>query len=282
MIIDFHAHIFPPSFRERREECLKQDSTFAALFADPGARISSATALIMAMDEAKIDVAVVMGIGWTDKTLAVEANDYIIQSANRFPDRLIGFCSVNPAWGDDAVHEVERCAKVGIKGIGELHPDTQGYDIGNLKVMEPIMTAARELKMVVLTHASEPVGHLYPGKGKTTPDKLYPFILNFPDNKIVCAHWGGALPLYTLMPEVARSLENVYFDTAASPLLYSEEIISTVVHLNGAERILFGTDFPLLGHRRMVDQIQSARIPEEARVDILGRNAQSLLQIKAR
>ena len=122
-----------------------------------------------------------------------------------------------------------------------------------------------------------PWGHMYPGKGKTTPGVLYRFIHNFPESVIVCAHWGGGLPFYTLMPEVAEAMRNVYYDTAASPFLYSEEIFQTVVGLQGADRILFGTDFPLMRHGRLMKQIEDAPISLEANRSILGDSAEALL-----
>ena len=277
MIIDFHTHIFPLAFKDQREKYIQRDETFASLFSHPGSRLATADELVAALDEAHVDVAVAMGVGWTDVDMAAQANDYIIESLKRFPTRLVGFCSVNPAWGEDAVREVERCAAGGVVGIGELHPDTQGFDIGSREVMSPVMERARELGLIVLTHSSEPVGHLYPGKGKTTPGVLYRFIHNFPESVIVCAHWGGGLPFYTLMPEVAEAMRNVYYDTAASPFLYSEEIFQTVVGLQGADRILFGTDFPLMRHGRLMKQIEDAPISLEANRSILGDSAEALL-----
>ncbi len=153
--------------------------------------MSDAEALIQSMDRQGVAMAVVMGVGWTGLAVAREANDYIIQSVGRYPDRLIGFCSINPVWGDQAVSEVERCANAGLRGIGELHPDTQGFDITSPTTMSPLMDLAGRLEMPVLVHSSEPAGHQYPGKGSTTPDKLYGFIENFPNNTIICAHWGG-------------------------------------------------------------------------------------------
>ena len=280
MIIDFHSHIFPTSFRERREEYAHLDATFSTLFADPRSRLATAEELVSALDAAQLDMAVVMGIGWTDRDMAREANDYIIEAVNRFPTRLVGFCSVNPAWGEDAVTEVERCAGGGLKGVGELHPDSQGFDIGSKGAMVPLMKVAHDLGLVVLTHSSEPLGHIYPGKGTVTPERLYSFVCNFPENRIVCAHWGGGLPFYALMPEVAVALSNVYYDTAASPLLYRQEIFSTVVGLTGPERILFGTDFPLIRYPRLLTQVEEAQIAPEAKDNILGRNAQALLGLR--
>ena len=277
MIIDFHVHVYPSSFQRRREELCKADATFGSLFSSPRARMASAPELVRDMDEAQVDAAVIMGIGWTNQNLAREANDYILQAAQEHPGRLTGFCSVNPAWGEDALKEVERCARLGARGVGELHPDTQGFDITDRGVMTSLMEASKELGLAVLTHASEPVGHLYPGKGKTTPDKLWAFIQNFPDNTIVCAHWGGGLPFYALMPEVAESLANVYFDSAASPFLYQPAVFEAAVDLLGAEKVLLGTDYPLLPQRRLLAQVEESPLTPHEKDLILGDNAKGLL-----
>ncbi len=277
MIVDFHTHIVPPSFLERREEIARRDATFQALFSDPRARLATADELVSAMDRAAVDVSVVMGIGWTDVGVAREANDYVIHALERYPGRLVGFCSVNPGWGADAVAEVERCAAQGVAGIGELHPDSQGFDLADAELMGPLMNRARDLGLVVLTHSSEPVGHQYAGKGKTTPEVLYAFACGFPGNTLVFAHWGGGLPFYTLMPEVRDAVDHVYYDTSASPLLYSPGVFSAATSLDITGRVLFGTDFPLIGHRRLIEQVETAPIPDSARVAILGGNARALL-----
>ena len=277
MIIDFHAHLYPPSFMVRREEIISRDQTFALLFGNPKARIASAPELLLAMDKSGVDVTVTLGLGWTSLNVAREANEYILRTAAASDDRLIPFCSVNPAWGDEAVAEIERCASRGARGIGELHPDTQNFDITDRRLMSPLMDAARALDLIVLVHSSEPVGHCYPGKGKTTPDKLWAFIQDFPHNKIVCAHWGGGLPFYALMPEVLKGLENVYFDTAASPFLYTPAIFESVAGIIGAERILLGTDYPLLTQTRLLKQVHDSPLTAAQKQKILGENAQKLL-----
>jgi uncharacterized protein len=277
MLIDAHCHILPDSFPQRRAQLLAQDITYATLFPTPDFRMATAEDLVQAMDKAGIDKAVVTGMGWTDQELAVEVNDYIIQSVARYPARIIGFCAVNPAWGSIAIEEVGRCAAAGLTGIGELHPDTQRFDLTDRSVMLPLMDAARDLGLPVLIHASEPVGHLYPGKGHTTPDKLYRFIQNFPENVIICAHWGGGLPFYALMPEVPKILKNVYFDTAASPFLYRPQVFAAVTGLVGPDKILFGTDYPLIQHRRLLRQVKNSGLDAEAQKAILGDNAARLL-----
>ena len=276
MVIDSHCHILPPGFQNRRMGLLARDATFASLFAKADAPMAGVDSLIQSMDQDGVSRAVVMGMGWTDPALAQEVNDYIIESVEGHPDRLTGFCAVNPAWGDTAIEEVERCAAAGARGIGELHPDSQGFDITDGPAMAPLMDAARRLNLPVLVHASEPVGHQYPGKGRTTPGKLYRFIENFQDNTIICAHWGGGLPFYALMPEVPNLLKNVYFDMAASPFLYRSQVIASVAGLVGASKILFATDFPLIRHKRLLRQVDECGLDQEDREAILGGNAESL------
>ena len=277
MIVDAHCHILPPSFAGRREELAARDATFAEILANPSARIAGASRLLKAMDRDGVDHAVVMGMGWSDFDVAVEANDYLIEAVCANQDRLTGFASVNPAWGDAAVAEARRCADAGLRGIGELHPDTQGIDITDQAAMGPLMDLARERSLPVLVHCSEPAGHKYPGKGATTPDKVWQFIQNFPHNVIICAHWGGGLPFYSLMPEVGAALSNVYFDSAASPFLYRAEIYRTVASLVGAERILFATDYPLMPLSRPLGEVAGLPLAEDSRRMILGENAARLL-----
>ena len=277
MIIDSHVHVYPPSFRERREEIARRDATFRELYSNPNAVLATADDLLVAMDEGGVDVAVAVGIGWTDRDVAREANDYLAEAVARSGGRLLAFGSVNPAWGDDALAEVERCAAAGLAGVGELHPDTQGYAIEDAAVMGPLMALAKRLGMPVLTHASEPVGHSYQGKGTVTPGRLMPFIEAFPGQPIIAAHWGGGLPFYALMPEVKAALSDTYFDTAVSPFLYTPDVFRAVTSIVGAEHVLFGTDYPLIKHPRMLAQLRESGLSDTEQALIAGGNAARLL-----
>lgn len=278
MIIDFHAHVFPPWPAHQRQRYLERDATLGELYADPKARMATAEELLEAMNQDGVGQSVVLGIGWADRGLAREANDYIIESARRYPGRLVGFAGVNPGWGDEAAREAERCAQAGLRGIGELHPDSQCFDLGDPRTMAPLMEVVRAHRLIVTTHSSEPVGHQYPGKGATRPEVLWRFIQSYPDVTVVCAHWGGGLPFYALMPEVRAALGNVYFDTAASPLLYAPEVFSVAAGLVGADRILLGSDFPLLRASRLRRQIERSALAPEDREAVTGGNAQRLLE----
>jgi len=280
MIIDFHTHILPPNIKKNRNKYADSDPCFAILYSRKEAKIATAEEVIANMDRDGVDISVVLNIGWTTHDLCVETNDYILESIARYPGRLIGFCAVQPQAYDAALKEIERCARAGARGIGELRPDTQYFDLSDLDLMTPFAHTLQENDMTLLLHTSEPVGHEYSGKGTVTPDTLYPFIAAFPDLKLVCAHWGGGLPFYALMPEVKLALDNVYFDTAASPFLYHPQIYQQVSELVGADRILFGTDYPLLSQRRLINEVMSVDIPEEDRNLIFSGNARDLLKLE--
>jgi len=279
MIIDFHTHIFPPRLRENREGYLGRDPCFDLLYGDPKTKLATADELIANMDKEGIDVSVVLNIGWCSHELCLETNDYIMEAIAQYPNRLVGFCAVQPLASEKALVELERCVRGGVKGIGELRCDTQGFDLADEAIMGPVAQVAKEHHLVLLTHSSEPVGHFYPGKGAITPDILYRFIQSFPDLSVVCAHWGGGLPFYALMPEVSKALSNVYFDTAASPFLYQDAIFEHVVGIIGADKILYGSDHPLIGQNRIVQSIRALKLPEAAKSMILGGNAERILAL---
>ena len=279
MIIDFHTHVLPPRIKEDRSRYVDADPAFARIYADEKAKIATSEDLIENMDRDGVDVSVIVNYGWTTHELCVEVNEYILDSIACYPGRLYGFCGVSSYADDASLAEIERCAKAGAKGVGEIRPDGQASDFTSKEAMAPFVELLRKYGLILLTHASEPVGHIYPGKGEATPGLLYKFIVNFPELPIICAHWGGGLPFYALMPEARKALGNVYYDTAASPFLYVPEIYRQVSQLVGADKILFGSDYPVMPPSRLLKEIDTVDIPAEDKTEILSGNAHRLLGI---
>ncbi|MBI2953229.1 MAG: amidohydrolase [Chloroflexi bacterium] len=280
MIVDFHTHIFPPSVRDDREKYMQREEWFASLYASPRARTISAEELIAAMDEAGVDRAVVCGFCWSQIETCAEHNDYTIEMVKRYPDRLIGFASIQPKAGQKAIAELERCFANGLRGIGEWNPNGQKFDLGDHEMLAPVVEAARHHQMPIIVHTTEPLGHEYKGKHGADLADVYQFVKRFPDVSVVCAHWGGGLPFYELMPEVAAVSHNLYYDTAASPFLYNPSIFRIVPQLVGYRRILFGSDFPLVKHTTFLQQIRGLYLARETEEAILGKNAQALLRLE--
>ena len=123
---------------------------------------------------------------------------------------------------------------------------------------------------------SEAPGHPYPGKGGgISATELCQLATAFPHVRMIAAHQGAGLSFFLQMPEVRAALRNVYFDTAATSLLYDEQSVTRLVALAGADRVLFGSDFPLLSPRRQLQRI-TALLPGDVATAVCGGNAGTL------
>ena len=280
MIIDFHSHIFSDEMRAQRSDYIERDVWFSALYSDPKRRLASAEDVVASMEAAGVDRTVVFGFPWRDGGLCREHNSYIIEAVNKFPNKLIGFACVQPLDARDA-QELDRCLSAGLMGMGELGPDGQKFDIEDRWVLQASVEVLLQHDRPLVTHSSEPMGHDYEGKGQTFPWKLLKLAQNFPDLKIVMSHWGGGLPFYELMPEVRDSLSNVYYDSAASTYLYTANVFPIVARLVGPERILWGTDYPLLSQAKFLDKVRSSGLNPEDLEAVLGSNAARLLRLNS-
>ena len=279
MLIDFHTHIFPPHICKQRALYCRRDPWFNALYADPRARMATADELVAEMDVSGVDASVAFSFGWTDPGLIEETNSYVIDALRRFPGRIYGMAVIQPAAGTRAVRELERCAVAGMVGLGELMPHGQGYRLSDIELLTPLIEVVRSYRLLVLSHCSEPIGHLYPGKGDVSLQDVVTFLTAFPTVRFIAAHWGGGLPFYCLMPEIQRVAANVWYDTAATIYLYRPTILPVAAQLVGADRILFASDYALLRQRRVIEHIEQSGLDQESRALVLGGNAQRLLGI---
>jgi predicted TIM-barrel fold metal-dependent hydrolase len=279
MIIDVHTHIFPKNICDNREDYFEGEAPFKLLYDSPKSPLITADDLIEAMDEQGVDKSVTFGFPWKKAVYYQKNNDDVIASVNRFPDRLIGLCCVD-MYHPEAAKEVERCLDAGLSGVGELAFYQSGIEEQALKMLEPVMGLCRDKNVPVMIHTNEPIGHLYPGKTPVTLAQIYNLAKAFPDNKIFLAHWGGGIFFYTLLKrEVKETLKNIYYDTAASPFLYSPEIYQTAMSLAGPDKILLGTDYPLIKPTRYFKEMDTAGLREKEKKIICGENAEALFNI---
>jgi predicted TIM-barrel fold metal-dependent hydrolase len=279
MIIDFHTHLFPKSIRMNRQDYFAGEPAFTLLYQSPKSRLAGAEELVGVMDEQGIDVAVVFGFPWRNAKVYQIHNDYILDVVTRFPKRLVGFACFDIA-SESAESEARRCIEAGLSGIGELAFYESGIDKKCLDLLLPVMELCQDKDLPVLIHTNEPVGHHYPGKTPIRIEQIYEMVKRFSENKLVLAHWGGGIFFYNLLKKEAKDvLKNVYFDTAASPFLYDPEIYSVACKLTGREKILLGSDFPLLKPRRYFSELDAAGVAGADRAAICGANAKKLLKL---
>ncbi len=274
MIVDAHTHVFPPQVLAQRKKFLPGEPTFAAIYADPQARLVDAPGLIAGMDAAGVDVSWALGFPWEQEEHARLHNDYLAQAQQGHGDRLrcLGCMAVEAPW---ALAEGRRCLEMGLKGLGELACYATDLD---LKGLAPLCELCAEADAPLLLHTNEPVGHLYPGKSPMTLAALYALIKAHPKTKLVLAHMAGGLFFYSLMKkEVSQALANVWLDTAAAPFLYRPRAYALAVELLGAEKVLLGSDFPLLKVERYRRELAQAGLEPEALALVMGDAAMRLL-----
>lgn len=279
MILDMHTHIFPRDVVENREIHLAGEPSFSLLYASPSARLITAEGLLRSMDADGVDRAVVCGFPWSDPERLTRHNDAILDAAARYGPRIIPFTCVDPT-GPEALREAERCLSAGAAGLGELALYGECDRERVIMVMRDLALLSASRGAVMLVHANEPVGHQYPGKSPLGLDFYYTLALATRGVPLVLAHWGGGLLFYHLLKKEASDvLAHVHYDTAASPYLYRRGIYRQAVDILGADRILFGSDHPLIGQARCLQAVRDEELPEGAFEAICGGNAARLLGI---
>ena len=277
MVIDCHTHIFPEEVRENRNSFCQEDEGFSAIYRNPKARLVGVEELIASMDESEVDASVICGFSWWRPDACFLHNQYLLESVSRYPLRLIAFPSLSLLDSDWSVRELENRIREGARGVGEIAFYGQGMTFQDLTLMKPILTVMEEKKLPLLLHTNETIGHAYPGKGETPLERFYELALSYPKLPVVLAHWGGGLLFYELMPEVAKALTHVYYDTAASPFLYSKKIYSLGCEIAGTDKIIFGSDFPLLSPKRYFQEMKESGLKKGDQRKLLGLNLSRLL-----
>ncbi len=278
MIIDAHTHLLADEVRKNCQSFCRRDEGFRLLYGNGKARLAGLEDLLRVMDREGVDQSIVCGFPWKDPGLCREGNDYLLHCARQHPERVIPFACLPLHSLRLADRELEICLSQGIQGIGELGFYRRGISPRDVRRLSCILRPLSHRGIPLLLHTSEPLGHDYPGKNKDDFQLIYQLLLALPDLTIILAHWGGGFLFYELMPEIARATRNVFYDTAASPYLYRHEIYSLAVKIIGPQRILFGSDFPLLAPSRYFSELRQSRLPLPVQLKIKGLNAKKILR----
>ena len=274
MIVDVHTHICSPRVRTDRERFLSPEETaFSAIYQDPKARLAGVSELKVVMDEEGVDRSVTFGFPWASRETARAENDYVLDSQARFPDRITALACFDPLqpWAEE---EAVRCLEQGARGLGELAVYDAGFDQDALERLSALGAICRDFDVPLLLHVNEPIGHRYPGKAPLTVGEIYQACLNLAGIRLILAHWGGGIFFYNLLKkEVPQALADVYFDTAASPFLYRPDIYRLAAQIMGPEKILLGTDYPLLHPHRYFRELEQSGLDPLTDAEIKGRAA---------
>jgi len=277
MVVDSHVHIYPPQIVDDCERISQSEEHFRLLTHNRVHKWGTAEELIARMDAEGVDQAWAFGFAFHDPGLCRLCNDYVIEAVRRWPDRIKGFAVVSPMTRG-FVAELERCRAAGLTGVGELFPQGQGFDLSDARQTWRLAAACGDLGMALCVHAAEPVGHDYAGKGTVGPKEAAAFCVNHPDTKVIFAHFGGGLWLYETMPEMRLYLQNAWYDTAAWPFLYDASVMAAARAAGVTEKMLFGTDWPILDKSRFEKRLNACGLSDNERAALMGGNAASLLR----
>lgn len=264
MIIDFHTHIFPDNFADHAMNVLSQNAKVG--YSAP----ATLGGLIAAMDESGVDRSVVLNIVTKDSQ-----HENVLRFAKETnSEKTIAFGSVLPS----SVYALEYVWKISdeeLKGI-KFHPALQRIYPEDEQYF-PIYDLARALNLIITFHVG--FDPSYPNEINASPESMIKIARNFPGLKIVAAHMGGLKMAEDVLETVAGQAD-IYMDTAycADPWL-DKRILKEIIRKHGADRILFGSDYPWHMPCREISLIRSLDISEEEKEMILGGNATRILGI---
>lgn len=256
-IIDIHAHVFPDKV------AAKAVAATGNYYGVQMYRSGTVDDLI----ESGSRIGVRKYIIHSSATIARQVraiNDYIYNVQTSHPE-FVGFATLHPGF-EDVQGEVERIIGLGLGGI-KLHPEFQNFTIDDEDMM-PIYEAA-EGRLPILFHMGDA------SRDSSNPARLARIIDQFPELEIIAAHFGG----YQMWDLSCKYLvgKRIYMDTSSSLAYISPEKATYMIRKHGADKMLFGSDYPMWDHKEELERFLRLQLTEDERRAILFNNADRLL-----
>jgi uncharacterized protein len=289
-IVDAHVHVYPAEVAAdpRGWALARGEAGWHACVAPAGKRSLQGWAdpdrIIADMDEAGVEACVMLGWYWERQETCDLQNGWYAEWIRRHPGRLMAFATVQPTAGQRALDALERALDSGLCGVGELLPQAQGFDLDDPWWRRAVGMAA-DRRIPVTLHATDPDAGARAGP-KTPLEDYVRLARDHPHATFILAHWGGGLAFRENAPGDPALPPNLFFDTAASPLLYDIGAFRRAIDRVGPKRILYGSDYPLTlyprgprdrGFRPFLDEIAQAGLNAGEREALLGSNVRRLL-----
>ncbi|MEZ4503928.1 MAG: amidohydrolase family protein [Dehalococcoidia bacterium] len=242
-VLDVHTHLASQALTDQ--------------YAGPGLPPSTADDLVARLDEGNVQRAVVLSggymgwpIGLTDDHNMAPENDFVSDEVSKYPDRLIGFCGINPLF-DSAVREVERCLELpGMVGV-KIHMAGSGIDMTDpeqVGALSAVFDAAQAHDAPMLVHVGTEYGLEIDSEGFTN---FAGVVDEHPDVRITYAHCAGPRDDQGIEAWIRNALvtENSFVDTSACLAYFKDapmsqrELIVWRFRQWGIDRVLYGSDY---------------------------------------
>ncbi len=227
----------------------------------------NADTMVGVMDRLGVDRACICSIPACGADVS-RGNEMTAAAVHAYPDRFIGYASVNPHYPDRVRAELERSFdELGLTLI-KLHPTLVEYPIFG-PAYEPVWRFASERRTMILSHT-------WAGASTCSPRHFEPLAQAYPDTIFILGHSGGAPAGYIEAIDAALKYDNVYLDLCRSDM--SRVWVERIVDQVGADRVLWGTDFPFLEPSYLIGRLACTTLSDRAKRQVFGENAVRLLQ----
>lgn len=194
-------------------------------------------------------------------------NALLMDTVAKHPDRLLGQIVVNPNYPDEVLTELQRCEGRAPVRMLKIHPFCHDYPVDGPGYRD-LWKYADEKEMVVLSHTWE-------SDKNCGPELFAKIARDHPHARIILAHAGGTQKGCRQTVKVLKEHDNLYLDTATSHLHVG--MIERFVRQLGPQRVLYGSDVPLLDPAAQLGRIAYAKIKDQDKERILGLNLKQLL-----
>ncbi len=257
-IIDFHAHIFNPKIAHLAIANLEEH------YGMPWECKGTFTDMKEEMDKSLFYRAVIFSTP-TKPTQVVINNDFLFDLRD---ERFIVFGSVHPDF-ENVKYEIQRIKNHGLRGF-KFHPDFQRFNIDDDKALLMYEEIGEDYPIVL--HVGDK------NLDYSNPERLAKVLEIFPGHKFIAAHMGG----YSVWEKEAKSLvgKNVWFDTSSTMWEVTPQKMTEMIRAHGADRVLFGSDYPAVSLKKEAEKIEALSLTEEEKEKIFHLNAEKLLGIE--
>lgn len=259
-IFDAHCHIYPAKIAQ------KAAAATAKFYDNLGETFDGTVQTLFTVSDG-ITMHLVQSVA-TNPAQVRSINAFIAKEVEEFPDRLYGFGTLHPD-SSDICGDVEDLIRLGLHGV-KLHPDIQRFALDDKKTFA--MCEVCEGRLPMLLHTGDKRYSF------SNPEQLLPLLKQFPNLTVIGAHFGG----WSVWAEAARQLagrfENFYVDTSSSLFAIDRAQAREMIDAYGADRVLFGTDYPMWNPQKELEKFRALEHENEA--DILWNNAAKLFDLK--
>ena len=254
-IIDTHAHIYPDKI------ALKAAKSIGDFYEIPMSLDGTVSRLLEQGKAAGISRFLVHSVAVTwERARAI--NDFLAQEVAAHPAEFIGFGTLHPDH-PEAEQELDRILSLGLRGV-KLHPDFQHFCLDDPNAIR-LFEAMAERGLPLLVHTGD---KRYP---YSEPQRMARALDRVPELTAICAHLGGWSVWTDAWHELAGR-ENVYVDCSSSLYAMQPDDAALVIRKYGADRVFFGTDYPMWTAREELDRFMALPLTDEEREMILHLN----------